>query len=206
MSTSTRKVIQEVFVDFPCPPEKLSPPRHVRSTLIGSSLRTLRERQLFDTYLTFLDPLHRTTLLESVAGVWLPIDAGIAHYRACDALDLSAATSTAIGREVGARIHGTFLGTMLRAARSAGVTPWRAFSYSNKLYERLFDGGGCRVLRTGPKDATMECAGNALAGVPYFRRGMMGLWQVALEQFCQRAHLVATGGTPTSFKVDIAWA
>jgi hypothetical protein len=178
---------EEVVVPFPAPRNQLPLPTTIRSTLIASSLRAIRERGLFDTYREALEPRWRATILDSIAGEWLEIAAGIAHYTACDALAFSPLEQVAIGREVGDRIQGTFLGTMVRAAKNVGVTPWTGFPFTPKLYQRLFDGGGCCVTKLGPKDACMELAQNPLVRLGYFRNGMRGLWQGAVELFCRKA-------------------
>jgi len=74
--------------------------------------------------------------------------------------------------EVGDDVEGTFLGTLFRAARLGGVSPWVGLSHAQRLYERLLDGGGglC-VVRLGPKEARMEIAGLPLARIAYFRNG-----------------------------------
>jgi hypothetical protein len=197
---------EELIVPFPCAREKIVPPTHVRSTLVASSLRALRERGLFDSYAVALDAEWKETVLGTVAGLWLPIDAGLAHYRACDTLPLSMLEVVAMGREVGDRIHSTFLGTMIRAAKSAGVTPWAGFPYALKLYERLFNGGACSVGRSGPKDARMEVAGNPMVSVPYFRNAMRGVWQAGVELFCQKSYVTELTRSETSYKVKISWA
>jgi hypothetical protein len=203
---SAREDSEEVVVPFPLPREQLARPTRVRSTLIASSIRALRDRNLFDVYKAALHPAYRPVVLECVAGTWLSFEAGLAHYRACDSLGLSTMDQISIGREVGDRIHGTFLGTMLRAAKTVGVTPWTGFPYTAKLYERIFDGGGCCVTKVGPKDARMEVAGNPMVGIRYFCHGMRGLWQVALELFCRKAYLVELEQTPTSYRVKVSWA
>jgi hypothetical protein len=197
---------EDLVVPFPHPRERLPLPKHVRSTLIASSLRALRERNLIDAYTEALDPEWKRSILDTVAGLWMPIDAGLAHYRACDALSLSSLEIMSMGRDVGDRLNGTFLGTMIRAARSAGVTPWAGFPYTMKLYERLFDGGGCSVAKVGPKDARMEVASNPMVNIPYFRNAMRGVWQVGVELFCQKAYVVEIGRTETSYKVKVSWA
>jgi hypothetical protein len=197
---------ESVVVALPMPRERIAAPTHLRSTLIASSLRAIRSRGLEGAYLKSIDPLWKDMLLESVAGVWLPIEAGLAHYFACDALPMGTPEQILIGREVGDRIHGTFLGTMIRTAKNAGVTPWSAFPYTLKLYERIFDGGACAVSRVGPKDARMEVVANPLFRFPYFRNAMRGVWQCAIELFCQKAYITEVARSDTSFKVKISWA
>ena len=116
----------EVIVPFALPREKLPLATQVRSTLVASSLRSVRGHGFYDRYVALLDPGWRDAVLHAVAGVWLPLAAGVAHYKACDALGVSPAEQMEIGREVGDRIQGTFLASMVRVAKGAGVTPWDA--------------------------------------------------------------------------------
>jgi hypothetical protein len=200
------EAIEEPFLELPAPRELLTPPLHVRSTLIASSLRSLREHGVIDEYLSKVDARWKDALLESVAGTWLPLDAGIAHYGACDALSLSATQHYDIGREVGERVNGTFLGMLLRTAKNAGATPWTALAQARRFYERLFDGGAICVGRSGPKDAKWELVVNPLTRFAYFRDGARGMWASAIELFCRKAYVSEIGRTDTSMKLKIAWA
>jgi hypothetical protein len=198
----------EVIVPFARPREKLVAASKVRSTLLTSSLRSVRSHGFYDKYIAALDPSWREPILQAVAGIWLPLEAGLAHYRACDSLGLSAVEQMEIGREVGDRIQGTFLASMVRAARGAGVTPWNALGFTGKLYERLFEGGGIRVTKLGPKEAHSEMVGNPFASLGYFRNGFRGLYQVGVELFCTKAYVVDVPklGTDSSCVMKISWA
>jgi hypothetical protein len=197
---------EEIFVPLPAPIGRIHPPKSIRSTLIASSLRAIRERALFDAYLANLDDVWRDIPTRAIAGTWLPIAAALAHYTSCDRLGFTVHEQIAIGREVGDRIHGTFLGTMIRGAKNAGVTPWVALAQTERLYERLFDGGACSVTKVGPKDARVELVANPCLAIPYFRNAMRGLWAVALEFFCEKAYITEIGRSATSYRVRAAWA
>ena len=95
---------------------------------------------------------------------------------------------------------------MFRAARGAGATPWVGFGHVPRLYERLFDGGACGVVKVGPKDARMELVGNPVVRYAYFRNAMRGVWHVALELFCAKGYVNEVGRTEISYKVKISWA
>jgi hypothetical protein len=205
VAASLKRPDEEIVVPFPAPRARLHSPTRIRSTLVASSLQALRDRGLFEPYVGALDTRWRGVVLDSVAGMWLPLDAGLAHYRACDGLGIPTPDQLAIGRDVGNRVQGTFIGTMIRAAKGAGATPWTGFSYTNRLYDRLFDGGGCQVTKIGPKDAVMEVAANPTVGIAYFRNAMRGVWQVALELFCRRAYLAEVHQTDTSCRVKVSW-
>jgi len=157
-----------------------------RSTLLTASIESLRSRGLYDRYAVRLTEEQREALSTAIAGVWIPMGLAVAHYRACDSLRLCIGEQLDIALEVGQQMHGTFLGAMLRLAKSVGVTPWAALAYSDKLYERLFRGGGIAVTRTGPKDARVDMVGNPLCDIEYFRVGVRGVYEAGLELFCSR--------------------
>jgi hypothetical protein len=203
-----RGVEEEIFLPLPQSRAAIRLTTLVRTTLIATSVRSLRSRGHFERYARHLDPAALRQIVECVAGAWLPISVGIAHYEACDALDLGALEQIAIGSEVGHRVHGTFLGTMVRAARTAGVTPWMALGHSQRLYERVFAGGGAvAVTRVGPKDARVELLANPLYGIRYYRTALCGVYVAAAQLFCSKAYArELPGGTDTSMHLAISWA
>ena len=145
----------------------------------------------------------------AVAGTWLPIDLlAFAHYAACDALGLGPGEQTDIAMEVGDRVNGTFLGTMLRLARSMGASPWSALGQSARLYERLFCGGGIAVSKKGPKDARVDLIGNPLCTIEYFRVGVCGVYLAALQPLCRRVSALELTARATSHSMSmrISWA
>ena len=204
-SLSPRPADEQVVVPFPVSRDLVIPPRNIRSTLLVASLQSLRERGRFDEYVRLLEPGWRNVPDLAIPGVWLPVDAGLAHYQACEALCFTVAEQLEMGRAVGDRVHGTFLGTMIRGAKNVGMTPWVALAQARRLYERLFDGGAVTVTRVGPKDARMEMVRNSLVEIPYFRNAMRGLWQVAVGFFCTRAYVTETGRGEDSYQARIAW-
>jgi hypothetical protein len=113
-----------------------------------------------------------------------------------------------MGTDVGGRIQGTFLGTMVRAAKGAGVTPWVALANSRKLYDRLFQGGDIAVVKIGPKEARVEIAGQPLCPIAYWRGGFRGVYQAALTLFCTKAYVTEMSRTitGTSMVMRVAWA
>ncbi len=147
----------------------------VRSTLIQSSLTTLREHGYFERYAGELQSRHRETILQSLAPEWLPLDVAISHYAACDALRLSHDQLLAVGESVGSRIQGTFIATLVKRARTIGLTPWVPFGQFDRLWGRLMQGGAVALYKRGPKDATIEVRNLPLARFAYFRAGFCGV-------------------------------
>lgn len=199
----------DVFLPFPARPSSLGTATHVRSTLIATSLQSLRTRGLYDSYAKRLQGPHTESVLTAVAGSWLSLDAAAAHYRACNALHLDTRMQLAMGMDVGDRVHGTFLGMMVRTARTVGVTPWVALAQSAKLHGRLFSGGGgIAVTKTGPKDARIDMVGNALCDIEYFRVGIRGVYQAAVSLFCSSVVTVelSRSRAPGATAIRISWA
>ena len=167
-----------VVLEFPAPLEPLS---QVRSTLLTSSLASLRTRGIFARYEAVQRSPLRDTIFHCVAGEWLPIEVAVAHYRACDALGLSRDEQVLIGKEVSKRIHDTFLRLVVQVARGVGVTPWTLLAKVNTLRARLLQGGGIRVVRLGRKSARLELAEIGLLGIPYFLNAVLGVYQAGVE-------------------------
>jgi hypothetical protein len=200
--------VEEVFVPFHHPQGAAPPVTHVRSTLIASSLRSIEARGRSADYAKVLDPKHRETIFSNIAAQWLAIEVGVAHYNACDALGFSPAEAFEIGTAVGAHVQGTFLGTMLRAAKTAGVTPWVALANTRKLYDRLFQGGDIAVIKLGPKEARVEIVGQAMCPISYWRAGFRGVYQVGISLFCTKAYVTEIPRmlTASSLAMRLAWA
>jgi hypothetical protein len=168
----------EVVLEFPKP---LEPTTAVRSTLITSSLASLRVRGLFERYAAAQTSPHRQTILQCVAGEWLPQEVGTAHYQACDALGLSVEQQIAIGKDVSLRLHETLMSVVVKVARSVGVTPWTLLLKGNVMQSRLHRGGGVRVTRLGPQAAKVELAQQTLLDIPYYRHALIGVYTAAVE-------------------------
>jgi hypothetical protein len=202
-----RETAMDTVVPFRAPPSRMGIATVVRSTLVVASIQSLRARGLYDRYAARLAADHHDALATAVAGVWIPTSLAVAHYRACEAMRLCIGEQLDIALEVGTQLHGTFLGAMLRLAKTVGVTPWAALGYSGKLYERLFRGGGIAVTRTGPKDARVDMVGNPLCEIEYFRIGVRGVYEAALELFCDRVttHEIPRRLVGFDMAVRISW-
>jgi len=196
---------QKVIVPFPRGRGEVA--THVRSTLVLSSLQSLKSHELFDRYAEKVDPETRESIVTGVAGVWLPMSLGLRHYRACEEIGLAPRDQVAIGYEVGGRIQGTMLGILVRTAKNMGATPWLGFEPIVRLWDRVFQGGtGPSVIQLGPKEARVELVGLPLLDVPYFRQAFRGTFMAALELFCAKVYVNEIRGTlkgnAVSFRVS----
>jgi hypothetical protein len=159
----------EVVLDYTSP---LGPVvTHMRGTLLVNSLDNLRALGLFERYAETLPEAHRGVIPYTLAASWIPIDMALAHYDTCDALGLSEEQLAKMGEMMASRVADTFLGTVLRTTRNAGVeTLWSALGHNHRLLERMYKGGGMAVLKTGPKDLVLENTGLPIVTSRYWRR------------------------------------
>ena len=144
------------FVGFAQPRARVPLATHFRSTWLNSSLTAMRDRGYFKRYLALLPPEYHAPILESVAGMWLSIDVAVAHYRACDALNLSRRDAWDIGVSVTRKVHGTSLALAIRLAKQAGVTPWTILGQLPRLWDRVWRGGGVAVTSGDRKKRFLE--------------------------------------------------
>lgn len=159
----------EVVLDYMSP---LGPNvTHMRGTLLVNSLDNLRALGLYDRYLDTLAPSHREVIPYTIAASWIPIDIALIHYETCDGMGLSEEELAKMGEMMATRVAETFLSTVLRTTRNAGVESfWAALRQNHRLLERMYQGGGMAVLKTGPKDFILENSGLPVVTSQYWRR------------------------------------
>ncbi|MGH7437912.1 MAG: hypothetical protein ACRENE_19710 [Polyangiaceae bacterium] len=186
----------------------MTPIRHVRSTLLLAVRSSLQESGHYDAYCEALAPAHRTLILQTVAGVWIPIEAAMAHYGALDSLMLSTEGQMRLGGATFERMRATLLGTMLRYANEAGVTPWTLLPHLQRFWNRAFDGGGLQIVKVGPKEALGYCIQVEMTESRYFRGALRGLLGSVLGLFCRKAYVQELGGTRGrgSLGLKMQWA
>ncbi len=198
---------ETVIVPFAAPRDQLPPADGYRSTWLMSSLQALRDRGHLDAYFKALPPDLHDTMRSLVVGVWVPLSLARAHYEACDRLQLGTAEQIALGRAVSDRAQGAMLGTVVRMARSAGVTPWTVLPQYRRLFERGVRGGGISVVKLGPKEARIDIVGCELFEIHYFRVAFRGVLQGIAGLFCRVSfiHDVPTAA-PSDASYRFQWA
>jgi hypothetical protein len=180
----------------------------VRSTLIQSSLQSLRARHLGDEYARHLDPRHHDIIFNTMVPVWLPIAVAFAHYEACELLGLTEQEQVDMGSAVSQRVQGGFLRTLATTGRNLGATPWTILMKLGRVWDRTFQGGGYALYKVGPKDARCELLNTPLARFGYYRNAQRGAFVMAASIFAQRAFcsLVPRRSGNDRLAFSIAWA
>lgn len=199
---------EEIVLPFPIERELVPIASQFRSTWLSSSLKGIRERGLLEKYLVFLPSIHHEPILHSIVGVWLPIEVAHAHYEACDRLELSDDEIYAIGAEIAERVHGTVLHTAVRLAKGVGVTPWTILPQLQRLWDRIWVGGGVAAFKLGPKEARIEIVGWPCARFRYTRIAMRGVISSLVALFCTRIWVQEIPSQCTSLRLAyrLHWA
>ena len=184
------------------------PIRHVRSTILLSSLASLRERGLGDAYLAALPASLHPVVQQIVAGTWVDIAIALAHYAAVDALRLPVEVQVALGRSLGDKVRGTLLGTAVHGAQQVGVTPWTIIPHLQRFWNRGIDGGTLGAWRLGPKEARIECRGAVLLDSTYFREALRGTAMSVFDLFCSKSYMRerAEARDASSVSYRLQWA
>ena len=180
---------EEVVLPFRVPRERVPDAHLVRSTWLSSSILALRERGDYERYLALLEPEYRAQIVGSIAGVWLPTEVALAHYRACEALGLSDEEICSRSAQVTRRVHQASLAVALRLAREAGVSPWTLYAQLDRAWDRVWQGGGIAVTKLGPKEAGIEIIRWRCAGIPYCRTAMPAVLLAITQMFCNKAYV-----------------
>jgi hypothetical protein len=197
----------DVLLPFPAARRELVPhATQVRGTWIAASLRAIRVRGKLESYLLHLPAPHRESVLASESGAWFPIDVLMAHYTACDALDFAPFELVKIGTEAVRHAIGPVLATMTKLAGAADPTPWLALSCSQRLWDRVFVGGGIAVTRLGARDARIDLVGFPGWRFRYCRIGMRGVLKGVIEMACGKAHVQEIESGPTFGAYRMSWA
>lgn len=158
-----------------------------RSTPLMASLGAIQRHGLYARYKANIAAQTLSAIESAVAAMWLPIDVGLAHYAAVEALNLPVQQQLEIGGEVVLKIQQTLFGTVIRAARASGtLSAWTVLARFGFIYDRSFLGGGAQVTQVGPKDARFDVVGLPLARVIYFRNAYRGFIRAGTELFTSR--------------------
>lgn len=200
---------EEVHLPFPAPAKDQVPlASQFRSTWLTSSLKAIKAHQRMPDYLAQLPTAYHETIANSVAGAWLPIAVALAHYDACDQLAFAPLEIFVIGREVNTAAQASVLGTLTKLASGAGATPWTAISQFQRLWDRVWVGGGVGAFKLGPKEARVEIVGWPCARSTYIRHAMRGVLGGMLDLFCTKAYVAELPRycTPNTLGYRCAWA
>jgi hypothetical protein len=199
---------EEVVVAFQTERRLVPHATHFRSTWLTSSQATLRAHGYFAQYERHVAPELKQDVLGMVAGQWLPMRVAMAHYEACDRLQLSTEELVAVGEAATRRANATSLEFVVRLATAAGADVWTVFAQAQRMWERTCRGGAVAVFKLGPKEARIEVAGYPLSRYRYNRVTMRGIISGIAGLFCSKLYIHEIGSqcTTTDLTFRVSWA
>ncbi len=173
-----------------------------------ASIENVRRSGRFEEYLRGVPTVHHAELFHSTAGLWISIDAALAHYMGVDRLDILPDEHIAMGRRSAERVGATFLGRAIRLSTEAGLTPWSFLPHLNRFWRRGYDGGGIAIAKLGPKEALIDLVGMVLCQSTFFRGVLLGYVATFTEVFCKKAYAQDSGSPhgSGSMRVRVQWA
>jgi hypothetical protein len=182
--------------------------RRIRSGLLCSSIKSLREHGYIDRYLAKLPKQHHAQILSLTAAEWIDPEIGFHHYEAVDAIGMPPEEQERMGMQVAQHLQKGFLSVVLRLAIESGVTPWSVLERYQKLWERYFDGSAICVTKLGPKEARAELVGFPMARIGYIKVGVGGIMRGVTELVAKRVYvqLVPKLSSETTLTYRLSWA
>jgi hypothetical protein len=196
----------EIIVDYVSPDgEHIT---HIRSTLITSSIQTLRELGFLERYLRVLPRSHRDALLAPRAPGWLPVEEAAIHYNACNEMALSQPDLDRISESVVTTMTTMLLSTFRRnASRSTdGATPWLSLGQAGRLFSRMNVGGAIRVTRRAADEALVEVRGGSLYSIPYYEFGHCAMLRVQVQLFAKKVQVRTLSIAEREHRALINWS
>lgn len=202
-----QKWSESPIIDFGVPRSEIANVTLVRSTLVAASIQALRHRGLLDRYRALLEGEWPDRLCNAPAGTWLPIEWGVKHYEACDRLGIDDEAILGMGNAVATITQKTVFSLAARLVKEAGASPLTVLAQSQRLWARLFVGGGVAAYQTGPKDARYETLGVPLARHRYFRVGYRGIMNAIAAPFARSLIVreMVQLATDDSVTLKLAW-
>jgi hypothetical protein len=199
---------EEVVVPLPSPRSVATRTTHVRGSWICSSQRSLREQGVLERYFSLMSADDRAKLTAPPAGEWLPIEIAMAHYTACDKLELSVSQIIEMGRSATNYSNAPVMNVTAKLATGAGATPWIIFEQVQRFWDRVWMGGAVGVTKLGPKELRVELVGWPMSGFRYTRVAMRGVIVGTCELFCSKCYAqeIENLCTPLTLGYRVAWA
>jgi hypothetical protein len=182
---------------------------HLRGSVLVACFHALRGASLYERYLTHLPASARDELVNALAMSWVPSELFLLHCAAIDSLGLTARAHGDLGRGIADHMGASSLSSLWRGAQAMGVgNGWWVIKQADRLWPRMYRGGGCSVLEVGPKDAIFEAHGLPMIESPFFRAchyGFMTSVGKLLGATCYVKHVSPRVPHPHRVAIAFSW-
>jgi hypothetical protein len=161
----------------------------VRNSVLQASLTLLRQGGLYERYAELVEPavLHRIST--NVAPYWVPIEVVDEHYRACDAMALSAEELASLGRASGELVRKTSI-VIAQPDGNAAFDVWQNVPRMHRAWKRLYQGGSVQIVKLGDTEQLIEFRGYSLHRHRYYRHGCVAAIRSVRESVGMQIRLI----------------
>jgi hypothetical protein len=208
MAADSLRYEPKVVVDYMCPnrPQVTD----LRGSLVVGALRLLKDGEHFERYMAMVPPERRDVVNFSLASSWITSEIAHGFFSSIDNLQLSDSQIAKMGERLGTHILDNLFATLVRSARSAGADTgvWFVMRQCERVWSRVYQGGGCTLIQTGPKDAILEVHGVPFAESRCFRM-MHGAFMRGMVQMVARTCIAkparAREPRPDRYAISLSW-
>jgi hypothetical protein len=179
----------------------------VRNDVLQASLTFLRDRGWYERYAKLVDPAILRELTTNVAPRWVPIDVVHAHYRACDAMELSTEELERLGEDAGQRARKVSI-VVSQPKQNAEFDLWQNSERMHRVWKRLYQGGSVQVVRLGANEELIDFCGFSVHQHRYFRYGCVAAIRAAHEAVgldMETTRIVRYDPNTHELTVHLAW-
>ena len=152
----------------------------VRRVLIQSSLAELKTLGVYERYCASMDPSVLAEMTSLVGPGWVPLEFVLAHYEACDQLQLDDEPIRAAGSRTAENVQRALLANGVQAGDPGLMElPWSMLGAFARMGKRVYEGSSSQYVKIGRKRLLIENVGNPLYGFRYYRIAHAGFIHAA---------------------------
>jgi hypothetical protein len=182
----------------------------VRGSLITSIFGLLKETNRYDEVVELLHKEGRAQVIETLASSWISTEDLMAFFAVCEIILPTDSEVNQLGELLGERITHSLFAAFVRSLRIVGSdgSLWLSLRQADRLWHRLYQGGGVTIVQTGPKDIHHEVHGVPFAHSRYFRAAHVAFMRgmtMTMVKSCVIRPARARVAAPDRFAVAISW-
>jgi hypothetical protein len=153
----------------------------LKNLIIQSSLTQLKANGHYERYVSLIAPEVLEELLARMGPGWIPVELAMAHYQACEDLNLNGDETAAVGTSVGDRLQSATLVSRAKKVREDDFDVWGSYTQMYRMWARLYQGGSVQVVKLGPNAQLIEQRGFPMNRFRYFRQAQLAAFVAAYE-------------------------
>lgn len=144
---------------------------HVRGSLLIVFMQLLTDMGERPRFLRVLPTQYHEMVEYTLAASWVPASDFIAFFAALDETFADDEQLRRLGEQLGDRISKSLFGALLNSLRPAGSEEgiWLGVKHAERMWPRIYKGGGCTLTQVGPKDLLFEVHGLPFASSRCFQ-------------------------------------